>query len=191
MSRVSCSVLSGFLLTLAACGGSAARPAGKEFDADVAERETTHQKLFERGKMFAQVGDLTRAEEYFSAAIERGASDAEVFPLLVRVCVQDARYRLALKHTEEHLRKHPGDVDALRVQGSLHYAIGEGERAEQILLRVAGLAPEDAETQFMLAVLYRDMQKDAVRARARFRRYLAIAPTGKHAEEARGNLGAE
>lgn len=176
----------------AGCGGaSRGGPKAREFDPEVAERETTHEKLFERGKMFAQVGDLTRAEEYFSAALERGASDAEVFPWLVRVCMQDARYRLALKHTEEHLRKHPGDTDALRIQGSLYFAIGDGAHAEQTLLRVAGAAPADAETQFMLAVLYRDLLKDEARARARFRSYLQLAPSGKHAEEARGNMGAE
>ena len=187
---VRAALLASLLSLVVACGGNA-KPAAREFDAEVAERESTPEKLLYRGRMFAQVGDLTRAEEYFTAAIERGANDIEVFPLLIRVCVQDARYRLALKHAEEHLRKHPGDTDALRIQGSLYYAIGDGPRAEEILLRVAGLAPRDSETQFMLAVLYRDMLKDRVRARARFQQYLTIAPNGKHAEEARGNVSAE
>lgn len=177
-------------VALTACGGNPPPPA-KEFDPAVAERETAPQTLFDRGRMFAQVGDLTRAQEYLAAAIDRGADDREVFPVLVRVCVQSGSYRLALKYTEEHLRKHPNDIDALRILGTLFVAVGEGHRAEETLLRVVAATPNDADTHFSLGVLYRDTLKDDVRARARFRTYLQLAPHGKHAEQAMGGLGSD
>ena len=63
----------GTLLVLCSLSACAATP-GEKMKADVTEfrKEGTPDKLFERGRAFAAVGDMTRAEEYLAAAMEAG-----------------------------------------------------------------------------------------------------------------------
>src|SRR5690242_11039423 len=93
---------------LFAVGCGPATPAEKA-QADMAtfRREATTDNLLERGKAFAAIGDTTRAEEYLAAALDQGADPQKVMPLLLQVCVQTGRYRSAIQHAENHLRKHP------------------------------------------------------------------------------------
>ena len=72
-------------------------------------KEATTDNLLDRGKAFAAVGDTTRAEEYLTAALDQGADARQVMPLLLEVCVRTGRYRSAIQHGEDHLRKHPED----------------------------------------------------------------------------------
>jgi tetratricopeptide (TPR) repeat protein len=171
---------------LGACGHTAAEKA----EADLATLRTEHsnEKLLDRGKAFAGVGDLTRAEEYLVAALDQGADPKETLPLLLDVCIRGGRYRSAIQHAENHLRKHPQDQSTRLVLGTLYAALGEGREARGALEEVVEARPNDAHAHYVLAVVARDNDNDLVVADRHFREYLRIEPNGAHAEEARGAL---
>jgi len=175
------------LLTCAACGPTT--PADKA-QADMAtfRKEATTANLLDRGKAFASVGDTTRAEEYLAAALDQGADPREVLPILLQVCVQTGRYRSAIQHAENHLRKHPDDLRTRFVVGTLYAGIGETKDAKNALDIVVTARPDDAKAHYTLAILARDNENDVVGADRHFREYLRIEPNGAHAEEARASL---
>jgi uncharacterized protein HemY len=150
--------------------------------------EGSTDKLLDRGKAFAAFGDTTRAEEYLAAALDQGADPREALPLLLQVCVQTGRYRSAIQHAENHLRKHPDDIRTRFVVGTLYVAIGETKDAKSNLETVVSARPDDAKAHYALAVLARDNENDVVGADRHFREYLRIEPNGAHAEEARASL---
>ncbi len=151
-------------------------------------KEATTNNLLDRGRAFAAVGDTTRAEEYLAAALDQGADAREVMPLLFEVCVRTGRYRSAIQHGENHLRKHPDDVRTRFIVGTLYVAIGETKEAKSNLEAVATARPNDAKAHYALAVLARDNENDVVEADRQFREYLRIEPNGAQAEEARASL---
>ncbi len=176
--------------------------------------EANAQTLFERGKAFAAVGDHTRAEEYLAAAIDEGADPRVVLPLLMDVCVRTGRYRSAIQHGENHLRRYPNDHGTRIIVGALYAAINEGTQARKQLERVVAahedVAPATAEAggetgpdgtaravspqrlkaqaHYLLAVVARDTENDVVEADRHFREYLRLEPNGSHAEEAKSSL---
>jgi Tfp pilus assembly protein PilF len=172
---------------LAACGPTTAVA---QAEADLATIRTEHSaaKLVERGKAFAAVGDLTRAEEYLVAALDQGADPKQALPTLLDVCVGGGRYRSAVQHAENHLRRHPHDQATRLVLGTLYAALGEGRDAKTALEQVVEARPDDAQAHYVLAVVARDTDGDVVQADRHFREYLRIEPNGAHAEEARASL---
>jgi len=175
------------LAMMVGCGP--ATPAEKaEADMATLNREASKSNLIERGRAFAAVGDHTRAEEYLAAALERGANPREVMPMLLQVCVQTGRYRSAIQHAENHLRRHPDDTITRFVVGTLYAAVGETKEAKAALNTVIEERPNEAKAHYALAVLARDTDNDAVSADLHFREYLRIEPNGSHAEEARASL---
>lgn len=150
--------------------------------------EHSKERLVERGKAFAAIGDLTRAEDYLAAAIDQGADSKEILPLLMDVCVRGGRYRSAIQHAEAHLRKYPHDHGTRLVMGTLYAALGEGREAKTALEQVVVEHPDDAQAHYVLAVVARDSENDVIAADRHFREYLRIEPNGAHAEEARASL---
>jgi uncharacterized protein HemY len=150
--------------------------------------ETTADKLLARGRAFAAVGDATRAEEYLTAALDQGADPHIALPLLMTVCVQTQRYRSAIQHAEDHLRRHPDDYRTRFVLGTLYAAVGDNKEAHESLEEGLRVHPDDATAHYALAVLARDAESDPVLADQHFREYLRLEPHGPHAEEARDGL---
>ncbi len=113
---------------------------GQKAEADVRQirKESDAKTLVERGRAFAFVGDHTRAEEYLASAIEAGADPRDVLPLLMNVCVQTGRYRSAIQHAENHLRKHPSDLRTHVMVGALYAAIEAPKDARAHLEVVVG-----------------------------------------------------
>lgn len=183
-------------------------------EADIASvrKESDAKTLVERGKAFAAIGDHTRAEEYLASAIEAGAQPRDVLPLLMDVCVQTGRYRSAIQHGENHLRKHPHDMRTRVMVGALYAAINESKQAKEQLAQVIASEPiadgeiaegVDAQTSaqsspgpvrlqaqahYLLAIVARYTDNDVVGADRHFREYLRMEPNGSHAEEARASL---
>lgn len=157
-------------------------------DVETVKEERTTEKLLERGKAFASVGDMTRAEQYLSAALDQGADEATVLPLLLRVCIAAKRYRVAIDYATPYLHKHPGDAHLRFVVASLRAEIGDTLAARAELQRVVEETPNDAGVRFSYAVLLRDQCHDPSNADEQFREYLRLSPQGEHAEEARASL---
>jgi len=178
------------LLASLPCGACASSEEGKRMKANVQtfQKDMNPERLVALGKGFASVGDTTRAEQYFSAALERGGDERKIIPLILRVCIQDARYRVAIQYAEVYLRKKPDDSRTRFVLATLYAGVGENVAARAELERVLSLRPDDADAHFALAVLMRDIQEDPVGADAHFREYLRLKPAGEHAEEAQSSL---
>jgi len=151
-------------------------------------KEQTQDKLVDRGKAFASIGDTTRAEQYFAAAMSQGKNEAAILPMLLTVCLSDGRYRVAIEYAEQYLKEHPSDVRVRFVLGTIYEAVGEEEPARSNLEAVLGAEPEDADAHYALAVLLRDGDHDPVAADPHFREYLRLRPRGSHAEEAEASL---
>lgn len=173
-------------LGLLACAHSAADKV--KADLETLREEHSKEKLVNRGKGFAAVGDLTRAEEYLAAALDEGADPKDILPLLLDICIRGGKYRSAIQHAENHLRKHPSDHATWLVVGTLHAALGEDREAKDALQRVVEARPDDAQAHYVLAILARDNENDVISADRHFREYLRIEPNGPHADEARASL---
>jgi tetratricopeptide (TPR) repeat protein len=183
-------MLSRWLLLISlvvACGGSSSHGDPNRTLAAMKKSEQP-TKLIEQGRAFAAVGDTTRAEQYFSAAIANGADEAVVVPLIVKVCVSDGRYELAIEHASRYTQKHPNDVRVRYLLGTLYGAIGDSARARGELEFVVNAKPDDPEPHWALAKILHDEGKDPLLADGQFREYLRLAPTGAHADEARASL---
>jgi tetratricopeptide (TPR) repeat protein len=182
--------------------GCAPTPAQKaEADIRSVRSEANAKTLVERGKAFAAVGDHTRAEEYLASGLDAGADPRDVLPLLMDVCVKTGRYRSAIQHGENHLRKHPHDLQTRVMVGALYAAINEGKQAREQLEHVVKadtasakssdevVSPKiQAQAHYLLGVVARDSESDAVEADRHFREYLRIEPNGSHADEAKSSL---
>ncbi|HEY4014121.1 MAG TPA: hypothetical protein VGM06_12335 [Polyangiaceae bacterium] len=166
----------------AASAGSSARPPAEAAPApSVAE-------LLDRGRGFALVGDLTRAEQYFSAALEAGADPRRTVPLLVHVCIEAKRYRVASDYVSEELRRDPDDASLRLLHGLLEASVGNRAVALREYQRVLDGQPDDSEGHYAMAVLMRDGLGDTAGASEHFRAYLRLSPDGVHAGEARASL---
>lgn len=177
-------------LLVALASAACARNPGAEVRSSIeaAERAREPHVALGRARAFAAMGDWMRAEQYLKLALEGGAEEAEVVPLLVEACTRDHRYLDAIQHIENHLRHHPDDSRLRYVLASLDAAVGERERArseyEKVLLR----EPSNADVHYALAVLLRDGIANLEQADRHFREYLRLRPRGDHAEESRAAL---
>jgi len=177
---------------LCACGGGGPDPATdpRRTYAEMKKAQTP-EKLVEQGKGYASLGDTTRAEQYFSMALNAGGDEATIVPLVVAVCVRDGRYELAIEYAHRYTQKHPNDVRMRYLLGTLYGAIGDVEHAKGELEFVIASKPEAAEPHWALGKLLHDDGKDPALAESQFKEYLRLAPTGSHAEEAHGLLRLE
>ena len=151
------------------------------------EREQTPDKLFERGKGFASIGDLTRAEQYLQAALDRGGDVEKIGPVLLQVFIDGQRFRLAVEFCERSLQKNPKNLKLRFLLGTLYNAIGDGSSARDAFESVVQSDPNHAEAHYSLAVILR-AEHNVDGADRHFREYLRISPKGPHAAEARGSL---
>lgn len=174
--------------TVAAAGCGASRADRVKEAKQTVEREQTADKLLARGKLFASVGDYTRAAQYLVSAMDAGAPREEVLPTLMKVYVVSGRYRLAIQLGEQELTKKPNEHALRFLVGTLYAAIGDNDHARDHLQKVVSARPKHAEAHYALAVLLRDGVQDLVGADAHFREYLKLEPQGSHADEAKGSL---
>jgi thioredoxin-like negative regulator of GroEL len=170
-------------LWFAACGGAGGLREGTPATDPVSE--VPAEQLFETGMASAAQGDFVRAEQYLAASGARGKPETEVIGPLVRVCVAASRLRQALVYAQPYLRRHPDDWRLRFVVATVHLGLEQLDEARTELQRVIAAAPEVPEPYFVLGTLLRERQRDEAAARPHFERYLALAPTGAHADEAR------
>ena len=173
-------------LVLGACGGASGLREGAPPTDPVSE--VSAERLFETGMSSAAQGDLVRAEQYLAAAGARGYDETKVIGPLVRVCVAASRLRQALVYAQPYLRTHADDWRLRFVVATVHLGLDRVDEARVELERVIVAAPDVPEPHFVLGMLLRDRLSDEATAKPHLERYLALAPTGAHADEARSAL---
>ncbi len=144
--------------------------------------------LLDQGRAYAELGDSLRAQQYFAASLKAGADEKVGLPLLLRACIEQKNYRLAVEYAEAALSRHPKNARLRFLTGALHGTLGDTARSRDRLERAAKELPNDPEVQFAVAVFFRDEARDLIAADPYFRQYLALAPDGDHAEEAKSSL---
>jgi Flp pilus assembly protein TadD len=154
----------------------------------ILDTESAPATLVMQGKAYAGAGDMTRAEQYFAAALSRGGDEHEVMPLLLHVCIEQRHYRAAVEYAEPMLRRHPDDLKLRVVMATIEAAMGEKSKAIDSLREVIRRSPDDAMAHYALGTILRDDVHDAVAADLEFRAYLRVAPKGPHAAEAEASL---
>ena len=177
------------ILAVLATTACASRPSDRVArDVSTVREERAPDKLVARGVAFAGVGDLTRAEQYFAAALDAGADPDVVLPKLLRVCINSGNHLAAISYATPLLERHPDDVDLRFVVAELRAVTGDTEGARADLAKVVALAPEEPAPHFAYARLLKTQMGDAVGADHEYREYLRVAPTGEHADESRSQL---
>jgi Flp pilus assembly protein TadD len=169
------------------CGGASANE-DRAHNLAIMKKEERPEKLLAEARAYAAVGDTTRAEQYLADAMAHGADESVVIPQLIKVCVRDGRYELAIEYAQRYTTRHPSDVRVRFLLGTLYAAIGDGEHAQHELEYVVSVKPNDPDPHWALAKVLQEVKKDPVMAGDQFREYLRLAPTGAHAEEARATI---
>lgn len=180
-------LLLGLMLLLAGCHHASIRGSQSGLDTPQA---ISPEQLFEIALLQAQHGDLLRAEQYLTAAQQRGYDQALTTYWLVRVCISAGRYHSALRHAVQRLDRNPYEWRLRLVVASIYEALGDLERAQRELENVVHSRPGEPLPRYRLAILYSEDPELSERASEHLSRYLALEPHGAHAEEARAMLGA-
>jgi hypothetical protein len=158
---------------------------------DAMRVEATAERLEATGDRAVQIGDLTRAEQYYVASLKTGARegrmrDRVLTQKLVAVCAEDGRYPAAVEYANDYLGKHPGDIDMRFAAAALAAAVGDVDGARIGFERVVAARPTLAEAHYALGSLLRD--EGDLSADSHFRTYLSLQPRGAYAESARAAI---
>jgi tetratricopeptide (TPR) repeat protein len=146
------------------------------------------RQLFDQGIALARSGDLVRAEQYLAASTTRGMAEERVLPLLLEVCVAASRFRAAVAYAEPYLQRHPQAWRLRFLVATIRVGLNDSLAARRDLEEVLRAKEDHAEAHFVLASMLREHFNDPVGADPHYRRYLAIEPSGAHADEARAGL---
>jgi tetratricopeptide (TPR) repeat protein len=172
------------LVQLSACAHRAPEVPSASAGAPVTPGATA----FARARELLAAGDTLRAEQYALLALRQGHPEHEVIVPLVQACLASSRLRAALVYAEPFLRRHPEHVRLRYLVATLHLGLGHAAVAERELARVTARRPDLPEAHYLRGVIARDALGELLEARARFERYLALAPDGDHAAELRAWL---
>lgn len=176
-------------LTVGASFGCAKTPQQRvRQDNEVIKREMTPERLQARGEAAAMAGDLTRAEQYFVAAMKAGGDARLLTTRLLVVCVTDSRYPAAASYGEDYLTQHPKDTEIRYAVSTVFIGLGELTRARDWLRRVVEERPDLADAHYALASVLRDTGESLLDADQQFREYIRLSPNGEYAEAARASL---
>jgi tetratricopeptide (TPR) repeat protein len=151
-------------------------------------RDLGSEALLQIANAAEEAGDSLRAQQYLRVALQEGADETKYVPRLLALYIADGQYRVAIDQGEHYLRRHPQDRATRLLLSTLYTAVGEDEHAVKQYERVLASEPDDAYAHYALATLLYERGGAAQRADEHFRAYLALAPDGEHADEARGLL---
>src|SRR5690606_33195959 len=117
----------------------------------IIKQEASHQELFRKGEASAALGDMTRAEQYYVAALKMGGNARQITERLLEVCIADQRYPAAPEYASQHLHHYPRDVDMKFAAASIHAALGDTANARWLLEEVVKERPDWSEAHYALA----------------------------------------
>src|SRR5690349_7954219 len=104
--------------------------------------------MIEHAEAFAENGDFTRAQQYYSAALAAGGSAKAIMPKLLRACIASGDLRLAAEYAEQELARNPDESHLRFVTGALHAQLGNHAAARQHLSLAASQMKQNAKVQF-------------------------------------------
>lgn len=107
--------------------------------------------LLQQAREFSGRGESHRAEQYFLAALEAGASPEEIYPELIDACVRGGRLGSASVHVDTRLRERPDDLDLVRLSISLEEGLGHERKAFERAEQLSASPRLSAEQQLFLA----------------------------------------
>jgi tetratricopeptide (TPR) repeat protein len=154
----------------------------------IMQQESTPERLQARGEAAASVGDLTRAEQYFVAAMKAGGDERLLTTRLLVVCVTDSRYPAAASYGEDYLRRHPNDPEIRYAVSTVYVGLGDLDRARDGLRQVVAARPDIADAHYALASVLRDSGESLLEADKELHDYLRLSPDGQYAEAARAQI---
>jgi len=146
-------------------------------------------QLRARGLAFARRGDLTRAQQYLSAAKLKGFDERIVVPEIVKICIAASRLRAALAYAEPYLQRHPDDTGLAYVAGTVELALGRVQEARVHLRGALHSDPAMLDAAFSLAMIAKD-EGHSDMARQHLQHYLERQPAGRFATRAKRLLAA-
>jgi tetratricopeptide (TPR) repeat protein len=172
------------LLTASGCGTGAS----VESAVPVTAPGVFSEQLFEKGLLFAGSGQSIRAEQYFLAAVEEGENWDTVFPHLVETCVGSGRFRSALSHVQDGLRRSPDDPALHHLAASLYLGLGQLDDAYQEVALLEAGAMRPMKSLLFLGEFFATVAHDEDRARRYYREFLASYPESPDALWVRAEL---
>jgi tetratricopeptide (TPR) repeat protein len=178
------------LLVLSASGATGACQSHRGPEARVASIEPgagSADKLTAQGRDALRQGDPTRAEQYFTLALEQGGDQAELVRLLVQTCMAQSRVRAALNYADPYLIEHPEELALRYLVATIHLSLGHDKEAHRQLVILTRRAPKYSDAHFLLGVIFERAER-LVASRRAFEEYLTLAPEGKLASETRHHL---
>jgi predicted Zn-dependent protease len=182
----SLSLLALLLVLAGTFGGCVARAVPPGSAARV--EDVPAEQLYRTGVALLTRGDLTRAEQYLASALRAGHDERLTMQALLVTTVRASRLRSALTYATPYLAAHPRELALRQLVAAILLALGEEARAEHELTRVLSLEEESPEAHYLLALVLSRRGATAEQTRPHLARYLELAPTGIHAEEARAEL---
>ena len=148
---------------------------------------TPAEELRAKGLAHARRGDLTRAQQYLSAAQAKGFDEKVIVPELVKICIAASRLRAALAFAEPYVDKHPEDAGMSYVVGTIHLALGDLQRASSHLSGALRPSHIMIDAAYSLALIAMEEGRTG-EAREHLKHYLRAAPKGQFASRAKNLL---
>lgn len=173
------------LVSLGGCISQRQGPVGPPPSDPIAS--TPAAELRSKGLAFARRGDLTRAQQYLSAAQAKGFDEKVIVPELVKICIAASRLRAALAFAEPYVDKHPEDAGMSYVVGTIHLALGNLQRASTHLTGALQPSHIMIDAAYSLALIAFE-EGQTVQAREHLEHYLRVQPEGQFANRARNLL---
>lgn len=172
---------------IAGCAPSASLPPPRP-TAESARAESA-EDLYRRGRAFAQLGDLVRAEQYLAGALEQGTAPRTALPVLLKVCVASGRHRAALLYAREYGTSLEAEPKFQLIVALLEIEVGDPAVALRLLRQTVARDGANAEAHYQLATLLERLEGGATEESERHQlQYLELAPNGPHAAELQSKL---
>ena len=134
--------------TLAACAPTPGERVARDVSIIASERKP--DTLLARGLAFAEVGDLTRAEQYLVAALDAGTPADLVLPKLLVICIASSHYRAGIEYAAPELQRNPDNASLRFVVAELEALTGDVTAARGDFDTVDGSAARRAGPAFRL-----------------------------------------
>jgi tetratricopeptide (TPR) repeat protein len=170
-------------LSLGGCASAAVTNGGGTTPGADPLTEVSPEQLYAQGEQLARTGEALRAEEYLSAALQRGYPAEQVLPLLLKVCLAASRLGAALNYAQPYLQLHPEDYHLRYLVAAVLFGQSRPAEAQRELTRVLQQKPDFAHAHYLLAVILRDHAQDIPGATQHFRMHQQLDPRGLHGAE--------